>query len=133
MAEGGSRHRLDIVARRPENAVAPSWRGVDATAASFARHPPALIDIETAVSSQALPVAFSSEGSAMPAVNTTAAGDLTASAKIFGEKDTAGARWIAGDFIKYAPAETLIEPRCLEADRVKNTHPAATARATFCQ
>src|SRR6516162_3977278 len=46
--------------------------------------------------------------------------------EIFGEKDAAGARWIAGDFTKYAPAETLIEPRCLEADRVKNTRPAAT-------
>ena len=53
----------------------------------------------------------------MPAANTFAAAGLTASAKIFGKKDTAGARWIAGDFTKYAPAETLIELRCLEVVR----------------
>src|SRR4051812_33201922 len=52
---------------------------------------------------------------------SAAAASFTASAEIFGEKDTAGARWIAGDFTKYAPAETIIEPWCLKADRVKNT------------
>ena len=67
----------------------------------------------------------------MPAANSAAAAGLTASAKIFGKKDTAGARWIAGDFTKYAPAETLIEPRCLEADRVKYTRPAATPTRFF--
>jgi hypothetical protein len=60
----------------------------------------------------------------------TAAG-LTASTKIFGEKDAAGARWVAGDFTKYAPAETLIEPRRLEVDRVTNTRPAATPTRFF--
>src|SRR5207244_1343444 len=38
---------------------------------------------------------FRQRGSAMPAANTFAAAGLTASAKIFGKKDTAGARWIA--------------------------------------
>ena len=72
-------------------------------------------------------MAFPSGGSA-PAANTVAAAGLKASAKIFGKEDTAGARWIAGDFTKYAPAETLIELRCLEADRVKNTRPATPTR-----
>ena len=67
----------------------------------------------------------------MPAANTAAAAGLTASAKIFGKKNTAGARWIAGNFTKYAPAEALIELRCLEADRVKNTRPAATPTRFF--
>ena len=67
----------------------------------------------------------------MPAANTAAAASFTASVEIFGEKDAAGARWIAGDFTKYAPAEALIEPRCLEADRVKNTRPAATPTRLF--
>ena len=92
---------------------------------------PALIEIETAVAVLALSVAFPSEGFSDAPANTAAAAGLTASAKIFGEKDTAGARWIAGDFTKYAPAETLIEPRCLEADRVKNTRPAATPTRFF--
>ena len=56
---------------------------------------------------------------------------FTASVEMFGEKDAAGARWIAGKLTKYAPAEALIEPRCLEADRVKNTRPAATPTRFF--
>ena len=67
----------------------------------------------------------------MPAANTDAAASVTASVEIFGEKDAAGARWFAGDFTKYAPAEALIELRCLEADRVKNTRPAATPTRFF--
>ena len=70
----------------------------------------------------------SSEGLA---ANTAAAASFTASAEIFGEKDTAGARRIAGDFTKYAPAETIIEPWCLKADRVKNTRSAATSTRLF--
>jgi hypothetical protein len=61
MPEGGPRHRLDIVARRPENAVAPSWRGSVPLAFAFATSP-ALIEIETAVAVLALSVAFPSEG-----------------------------------------------------------------------
>src|SRR5205823_14578680 len=64
--QGGPRHRLDIVARRPENAVAPSWRG-SVSLPLHLRHPPALIEIETTVAVKALSVAVASEGSAMPA------------------------------------------------------------------
>jgi MFS family permease len=74
--------------------------------------------------------AFPSEGLAM-AANTAAAAGFTASVEIFGEKEAAGARWIARDFTKYAPAEALIKRRCLEADRVKNTRPAATPTRFF--
>ena len=63
--------------------------------------------------------------------NTAAAANFTVSPEIFGEKDTAGARWIARDFTKYAPAETIIEPWCLKADRVKNTRSAATPTRFF--
>ena len=118
------------MARRPENAVAPSWRGVGAAAASFAT-PPGCDRDQDRPPVQALSVAFPSEGSVMPAAGTAVAAGLAASAKIFGKKDTACARWTAGDFTKYAPAEALMEPRCLEADRVKNLRPAATPTRFF--
>ena len=99
---------------------------------AFATSPALIeIEIETAVAVLALSVAFPSEGFSDAPANTAAAAGLAASAKIFGKNDTAGARWIAGDFTKYAPAETLIEPRCLEADRVKYTCPAATPTRFF--
>jgi hypothetical protein len=60
MPEGGPHHRLDIVARRPENAVALP-RGVGAASVCICDIP-ALIEIETAVAVLALSVAFPSEG-----------------------------------------------------------------------
>jgi hypothetical protein len=95
------------------------------------RHPPALDEIEPPSLFRRYLWRFRQRGSVMPAANTVAAASFTASVEIFGEKDTAGARWIAGDFTKYAPTEALIEPRCLEADRVKNTRPAATPTRFF--
>jgi hypothetical protein len=61
MPEGGPRHRLDIVATRPENAVALSWRGAVLLPLHL-RRTLALIEIETAVAVPALSMAFLSEG-----------------------------------------------------------------------